>query len=344
MAVHGMWAGRLTDWTLENVRMAGNGWVGWDGDIAGDDNNSGALTFRRWVVEWNGCAESYPGEEPGGCWAQTAGGYGDGVGTGSTGGDWIIEDSTFSHNTSDGLDLLYHDRGGSLTLRRVRAEGNAGNPIKITGAALIENSVLVANCAFFEGQPFTHHVDPCRALGNALEISFTGGEEVRLFGNTLHGQGDGLVGAGPREGFACNGSEVILGRNNLFLGGGDFFDPTDQSFLFYFEGCDGLQFDSDYSLYSDVKLSEYIPGPHDLEADPQLRGPLSGEAYGMELTAGSPAIDAGDNANCPAGDHLGRSRPVDGDGDGQPVCDIGAYEWHELNAWVCSPLLSNPAK
>ena len=38
----------LADWTVEEVRMAANGWVGWEGDIEGDDSNSGTLTFRRW--------------------------------------------------------------------------------------------------------------------------------------------------------------------------------------------------------------------------------------------------------------------------------------------------------
>ena len=44
------------------------------------------------------------------CWAQQTGGYGDGLGTTSTGGQWLIEDSFFHHNTSDGLDLLLHGR------------------------------------------------------------------------------------------------------------------------------------------------------------------------------------------------------------------------------------------
>ncbi|HFD39158.1 MAG TPA: hypothetical protein ENJ31_04830, partial [Anaerolineae bacterium] len=76
LAHNGVSAGRLTDWTVEDVRIAGNGWAGWDGDIEGDDANAGTMRFRRWVVEWNGCAETYPGGQPTGCWAQTAGGYG----------------------------------------------------------------------------------------------------------------------------------------------------------------------------------------------------------------------------------------------------------------------------
>jgi hypothetical protein len=338
LAGGGVLAGRLTDWTVEDVRIAGNGWVGWDGDIEDDDSNSGTLLFRRWTVEWNGCAETYPGGEPTGCWAQTAGGYGDGVGTGATGGDWIIEDSAFLHNTSDGLDLLYHELGGSITIDRVRAEGNAGNQIKVTGQATITNSVLVGNCAFFEGKPFTFNVDPCRAVGNTLEVVYTGGEQVSIVDSTFYGQGDGLIGGGPREGFQCNGSETLTGRNNVFLGDQDFFDPEDITFLFYTEGCSDLVFEGDYSIAYNVKnidapyVSPPYPSAHNLLEDPVLSGPLSGDAYGMTLAAGSPAIDAGDNAVCPATDYLGHPRPVDGDGNGSAICDMGALEFNSSAA------------
>ncbi|RLC75177.1 MAG: hypothetical protein DRJ03_30675, partial [Chloroflexi bacterium] len=255
LASAGVRAGRLSDWTVEDVRIAGNGWIGWEGDIEGGDSNSGTLTFRRWTVEWNGCGETYPGGQPTGCWDENVGGYGDGVGTGATGGDWIIEDSRFLHNTSDGLDLLYHSEGGSVTLDRVRAEGNAGNPVKITALTAITNSVLVGNCAYFEGQSFTYNVDPCRAGGNALEVMYTGGEQVSIVNSTFSGQGDGLLFAGPREGHACNGAETLTARNSIFLGGDDYFDPGDVTFLFYQEGCGSLnlKLNSDYNIAYHVK-------------------------------------------------------------------------------------------
>jgi len=40
----------------------------------------------------------------------------------------------------------------------------------------------------------------------------------------------------------------------------------------------------------------------------------------------SPVIDAGTNSSCLSLDAQLRARPVDGDGNGQPVCDPGAYE------------------
>lgn len=43
-------------------------------------------------------------------------------------------------------------------------------------------------------------------------------------------------------------------------------------------------------------------------------------------SASSPAIDAGNNANCPNNDQRDSLRPADGNLDGNFVCDIGAYE------------------
>lgn len=326
LATGGVQAGRLTDWTVENVRIAGNGFVGWDGDLGeGSSSNSGTLVFRNWVVEWNGCGETYPDGEPFGCWAQDVGGYGDGVGIAETGGDWIIEDSEILYNTSDGLDLLYHSLGGTITLNRVRAEGNAGNQIKVTGESSITNCVIVGNCAFFDNQSFTYAVDHCRAAGNALAAYFTGGEAISIVNCTIYGQGDGLVVAGPREGFTCDGTETITARNNIFLGDTEYFDPTDITFLFYQEQCADLTLDSDYDIIYNAKdvdcdvAGEYTSsGDHDSCTDPLLVGPLSGTNYGMMPGAGSPALGAGDENVCPSVDILGNARPAN--------CDAGAFE------------------
>jgi hypothetical protein len=51
-----------------------------------------------------------------------------------------------------------------------------------------------------------------------------------------------------------------------------------------------------------------------------------GSTWTHALLTGSPAIDAGNNAACPLTDQRDGVRPVDGDGDNDPVCDMGAYE------------------
>ena len=329
LADRGVLAGRLSNWTVERVRIAGNGWAGWDGDVEGDDSNSGTLIFRHWTVEWNGCVETYPGGEPSGCWAQTAGGYGDGVGTGETGGHWIIEDSAFLHNTSDGLDLLYARRPGSLIeIRRTLARDNAGNPIKTNGPTRIENSVIVGNCGYFEGKPFTYHVDNCRAEGNTLALALRPGSTVTVTNNTLTGEGDCLVEVGC-EG-SCTGADTVRMRNNIFLGQTDFLQPFEQTCFVYWENFPANPVDTDYTIIHNVKETPCPVGDHDICQAPGLVNETLAH-FDAHLRSDSPAINSGSAADAPADDFDGRPR------DARP--DIGAYEFWQPVARVYLPLV-----
>jgi hypothetical protein len=330
LASAGVRAGRLTDWTVEDVRIAGNGWIGWEGDLGDEDSsNAGTLTFRRWTVAWNGCAETYPGGEPTGCWGQSAGGYGDGVGTGDTGGDWIIEDSAFLHNTQDGLDLLYHRLGGSIFIRRTIAEGNAGDQIKTMGPTLVENVIAVSNCGFFDGKPFTHDVDNCRAGGSALAFTLYPGDQTSVVNATVTGEGDCLIIAECAGEESCDGSESILLRNDIFQGNPEFGAGGDTTCLAWTD-MDGDLFTIDHAIINDLKATPDPCPSHSLcDVSPGLVDARI-DHFDAQLAEDSPAIDAGTEEDAPDHDFDGQPR------DTQP--DIGAYERWVATSWAYLPL------
>ncbi len=195
LASRGFQVGRVRDWVLQRVRIVGNGWAGWDGDLAetGGSSNAGRLRFEQVEIAWNGCAERYPDREPVGCWAQTSGGYGDGLGTAKTAGEWEFVDVHVHHNTSDGLDLLYMEAPGRVSVTRLRAEANAGNQFKVAGDSVLVDSTIDGRCDYFNGRDNMNHNDQCRALGNAVSVVLRPGTEARLRNNRITGVGDCLV-------------------------------------------------------------------------------------------------------------------------------------------------------
>ena len=329
LANTGVLAGRISDWTVENVRIAGNGLSGWNADLVGDGSNSenhGTLIFRHWVVEWNGCGETYPDQQHLGCWGQEAGGYGDGVGTGTTGGHWIIEDSAFRHNTSDGLDLLYTRLPGAvIEIRRTIAEGNAGNQIKTTGTVSIENSILVSNCGFFEGMPYWNSDDNCRAGGDALVFALNPGDRSSLVNSTLTGEGGCLMIAECALHQTCNGRESVQVRNAIFQGQKIFFNPEEDTCFAWYDDessppMPANPFTVDYSLITGSRFGNVTPcpGSHNLCDVFSGLANIAIDSFDAHLQPGSPSINAGTSDQAPLNDFTGRRR------DSSP--DIGAYE------------------
>jgi len=329
LANTGVHAARLSNWTVEDVRIAGNGWCGWDGDMGEiTSSNSGAMIFKRWIVEWNGCAETYPGGQPNHCWDQTHGGYGDGVGTNRTRGNWIIEDSIFRYNTSDGLDLLYvRENPSMIEIRRTQAYGNAGNPIKVAGPTKIENCLIVGDCGYFSGKPFAQEMsDHCRSFGNSLALSFGKGDDVTVVNSTIVGQGDCLAEAicdrnAPPN---CDGTESAIFINTIFRGYTTFLDPSDTTCLIYDPG--GISTGHmNFNVIYNVKDGNCPRGSNDLCANPLFVGD-SLSSFDGHLQPGSPAIDSGLPVGSLGGlipDHDLEKKPRPG---GAGV-DRGAYEF-----------------
>ena len=312
----GINAGRIADWTFEDVRIAANGWAGWDGTVGTNSSNSGTLRFKRVTIEWNGCSETYPGRQPTGCWGQSAGGYGDGLGMYYTAGDWIFEDSVISHNASDGLDLLYHDGAGTITIERSRFEGNAGNQVKVRGDAIVRNNEVIANCGFFEGKPFTHHVDYCRANGNAFSITVDSGQKATLVNNTVYSEGDCLINGRSDQ---CAGPSSIVSKNNVYIAGTDFSEGDPSCFLYTV--CNQLTISNANDVVFNAKNGFCPAGNNNLCVDPQLVD-TTPATFDGQLRATSPAVDSGlaVGGDVPGVDLTGKARP-----SGAGV-DRGAYE------------------
>lgn len=327
----GIMAGRLSDWTLRNVDILRNDSVGWDGDIGhtapNDSSNSGTMAFENVNIQYNGCRETYPGNLPDRCCSQSQGCYGDGLGTYATGGNWTFTNVNFSHNTSDGLDLLYHTGavGSSIQIKNSRFEGNAGNPLKLAARTdIVENSIVIANCGYFEGQSFTSttHISSgvptafnnCRAGAQAFALILKEGSQHKIQNSTVLGDGGILI---YTQGSECNGTEKILSRNNIFVGGPKFMYAGEDTTLFWPGGSDGNgtgtcgfweQFDNDYGIEWDTKYGCTGTATYQCEVDPVFvdttgLGFYTGAGQNVNLQVTSPAIDEGDETvTCSYGD------------------------------------------
>ncbi len=126
-----------------------------------------------------------------------------------------------------------------------------------------------------------------------------------LINNTITAnQGTSIIG-----GIRISGNQITL-SNNVIAGnvGVDCF-------------LSSASIVTDHNLDSDNTCQ--LTGPGDLPGANPLLGPLAnngGPTDTYALLAGSPALDAGGNATCPAADQRGVTRPQRG------VCDIGAVE------------------
>jgi len=215
LAHDGIRAGRLRDWTLERVRIVGNGWSGWSGDIGGNGSgNEGQLVFRNVEIAWNGCGEKYPGGQRFGCWGQETGGYGDGLGTGETAGDWLFDHVNVHHNSQDGIDLLHANASARIAFRNVHAEANAGNQIKAGGTVTIADSVVLGTCGALGGRTGLDAGDRCRAAGNSISLQLPANAHDAISNSVIEGEGDCLVGL-ECAGDGCTSASATLDHNRL---------------------------------------------------------------------------------------------------------------------------------
>lgn len=360
LANGGLFADRVGNIDLDYVNLIANGWRGWEADAGQADNSyTGTITFAHGKIEWNGCGEKYPlttanlssSTDKHHCWEQQQGGYGDGIGMGNgSPGNWTITDSSVSWNTSDGVDLLHGTGNSTIKFIRSKAEGNNGNQFKSTGNAYIENSMLVGDCSFFVGQPFTSTKDIsgnivemnyCRASGQTMAlVAPLSSNRIYVSNSTIIGNGDTLW---LLSGSGCSGTTKYLTlRNNIFYGGDDWHynltqnpDREQAGFSYIEANCTSANVDEDYNIvYLTKDNNAGCVGAHSkcgidpLFAGTIKQGPLgnyyTGTDYASQLTlqATSPAIGAANTAITLTGtsnDYMNAARGAQ--------WDMGAYKF-----------------
>jgi len=238
-----------------------------------------------------------------------------------------IADSTLSGNTATGSS----SEGGGISNR----EGT----VRIIDSTLSDNSATLAGGAIYSGESAVLKIINSTLSHNSAEKGggiFSGNTAIgstSLFNVTIT---NNFTTSPPDTGggiFSNNGSVSL--QNTIVAGNRDPDAPDCAS------ANNGVFVSGGYNLIGDATGCNFNPvlgdqvGTSAAPIDPIL-GPLQGNGGPTQthaLLTGSPAIDRGNPSGCIdekgnplTQDQRGAPRPVDGNGDGVVVCDIGAYE------------------
>lgn len=225
-----------------------------------------------------------------------------------TGDSVIIRDSEFSLNDSKtAAGNILHDSDGVFEMIRSEVYGGSatiGAGMIVNGDTVIENVTFAGNVASTQGGAIF------AGSGGTLELL-----HVTIVDN-IAPTGAGISSAGDVD---IKG--ILLARNKT--PGGLAANCSG--------GAHGFITSLGYNL-SDVNACTFVQIGDLINIDPLL-GEFGSHGshnttYAYALLPGSPAIDAADPMLGPIEDQRGSWRPVDGDGDGIAVRDIGAFEWH----------------
>ncbi len=308
LASAGFHMGGINSITFSKVNMDGNYSSNWNGDVGSvgtTSYNSGNIILDQVKNRFAGCSEAYPrsasftSADYSNCADQNdAGnpGYGDGIGMYRTGGNWIITNSDISHNTQDGLDLLYHDSTGFISIQRSLFEGNNGNQIKTHAPNVdIQNSVIISNCNYLKNTNKVKNTtswSSCRAGGDAIAMSITKGGIYKILNSTIYS--DGNSGVMVANSGSCDGTEKYTFRNNINVGNG----MSSMYIRIMPSTCSVAPLDTDYTNIYNVSSAFCPSGSHNkCNTDPKWVAPISQTADSnvpnIALQSTSPALGSG---------------------------------------------------
>lgn len=244
----------------------------------------------------------------------------------------------------------YHVVSGSLTdstavldgfvITAGQANGSAydslgGGMINDSGSPTLTNLTFSGNSADYGGGMYNFGEN-----GNSSPTL----TNVIFSGNTATYYGGGMYNDSDYSSPTL--TNVTFSGNSAYIGGGMYNDgeyssPTLTNCILWGNTADyGSQMYSSLTSpsvsYSDIQGG--YAGTGNINADPLFVNAAGGN---LRLQAGSPAIDAGDNAAVPGGittDLDGLPRFADGNGDTFATVDMGAYE---AGAMICSVTAGN---
>jgi len=249
-------------------------------------------------------------------------------------GELTIEDSTLSGNTAS------HDGGaihnsGTATITNSTLSGNTatysgGGVYNYTGTLALATTTVNDNHALYGAGLFNHASGTATITNSTLSGNVAGYDgggiynqgHMAIYNATITGNGAQFGGGIKGDGLWLALRNTLLAGNSASVNGPDCYAMTAAS--------------GGYNLIEDTAGCGISVGTGDLRNVESDLGPLQdngGPTDTHALMADSLAVDAGNPAGCVNGlgdelvtDQRGFVRPVDGDGDMQAVCDIGAYE------------------
>jgi hypothetical protein len=246
----------------------------------------------------------------------------------------VISENSTNGNGGDGGGLF--SEFGTVALNRVTVSGNSG------GGAYSDGGGIWAGYSTFamESCTVSDNTTVAAAGGGGIWIGFStvGMDNCTVSGNIVSGGGAGGGGIWTDEStLAINSSTIsgnsvtggwVNGRAIWKAGGTVVVSNTLVDGDCYMEfdlQSGGGNLESPGNSCGFDRGSDQSGIPSDVLGLAGLAD-NGGPTLTHALLAGSAAIDNGLNIACPAVDQRGRSRPMDGDGDGYAVCDVGAYE------------------
>jgi hypothetical protein len=218
-----------------------------------------------------------------------------------------MTDITFQNNTAYSGGGMKNDNNSSPTLQNVSFLGNE---------------------AAWDGGGLANDLNSSPILTN---VSFNGNKAP---------YGGGIANFNDSEPVIKHGTLAV---NKAYIEGGGIFNSSSHPQIYNTVVWNntvptGVQIYDDLSGSSTVSDSVieggYPGGTNIITANPLLGslGDFGGFTLVLPIRQGSSAIDAANPAYCPASDQRGITRPVDGNGDGLAVCDIGAFEFTVFQA------------